>query len=55
MKQNVDVLGSWRRMTIVFADSWLASHESVLLECCLSVCRLSSVCYIRGLWPNGAR
>ena len=27
----------FKRFALIFADSWLASHESVLLECCLSV------------------
>ena len=39
--------------TIIFADSWLASHESV--SRLLSVVCVSVVCYIRELWLNGAR
>ncbi len=33
---------------LVFANSWLANHESALAECCLSVVcrRLSSVTFV---------
>ena len=40
---TTEMAGCRQVLGAVFADSWLASHESVLLECCLSVvCLLHS-------------